>query len=80
MSSQKEEERLREEEEEAERLRLEEEEKNKEKPKRELIWPYAKRKEEIRKVAKMRIRMKHFCKWEEFEQVSIKWCGDEVHR
>jgi len=63
-----EEERIREEEEEAERLRLEEEEKNKKKPKRELKWPYAKKKEEIKKVAKMRIRYKHFAKWEEFEQ------------
>ena len=62
---QEEEERLREEEE--ERLRLEEEEKKKKKPKRELKWPYAKKKEEIKKVAKMKIRYKHFCKWEEFE-------------
>ena len=68
---QEEEERLREEEEEAERLRLEEEEKNKQKPKRELIWPYARKKEEIKKVAKMRIRMKHFAKWVEFEQVTM---------
>jgi len=63
-----EEERIRQEEEE-ERLRLEEEEKKKKKPKRELKWPYAKKKEEIKKVAKMRIRFKHFCKWAEFEQV-----------
>jgi len=63
-----EEERIRQEEEE-ERLRLEEEEKKKKKPKRELKWPYAKKKEEIKKVAKMRIRFKHFCKWAEFEQI-----------
>ena len=67
--SQEEEERIRQEEEE-ERLRLEEEEKKKKKPKRELKWPYAKKKEEIKKVAKMRIRFKHFCKWAEFEQVN----------
>jgi len=45
-----------------------EEEKNKKKKKRELKFPEGKKKEEIKKIAKMRIRFKHFCKWAEFEK------------
>ena len=48
-----------------------EEEKNKKKKKRELKFPEGKKKEEIKKIAKMRIRFKHFCKWAEFEKVSV---------
>jgi len=73
-----EEERKAAEEEEARRKAEEEEEaeKRKKKKKRELTWPEYKKKEDLKKLAKMKNRFKRFVKWEEFQQVMWAYAFD----
>lgn len=59
--------------------RLAEEAKKKKKPKRELTWPVYKKKEEIKKLAKMKNRYKRFIKWEEFEKVMWAYAEEKQY-
>lgn len=55
--------------EEEERINAEEEEMKKKKTKRQLTWPVYKKKEQLKKLAKMKNRFKRFVTWEEFQSV-----------
>ena len=59
-----------EEEEKKRKAQEEEEEKKKAKPaKRQLTWPIYKKKEDLKKLAKMKNRYPRFVTWDEFQQV-----------
>merc|ERR1719193_248694 len=54
-----------------EALKALEQEEGKRKKKRELTWPVYKKKEDLKKLAKMKNRYKRFVTWDEF--VTVKW-------